>query len=327
MTPPRRATLTDVASQAGVSLKTASRVINGVSTVAPGLRDQVLTAARALGYRPHRGAATMRSGTSDMVGMVIRDMGNPFYSRLAAGAAEIAGQYGCLLITCSSEGSPDRERKLLEAVFAQRPRGVILTPTPKPSQLIAAEIALGCPVVAIDEPLPELVVDSVVLDNYAASYKGVSTALDLGRRRFAMITDDDSLATMEPRARGAVDALAERNLSIDSNLEIRDVHTDEQARAAAARLLTVDEPPDVIFCANNVAAIGAASEIHSRGLDVALVAFDAFPLSQTLPQPVIVLEHDDREMGRAAARLLFDRLADPHRPAQTVSMRTHLRVF
>lgn len=320
----KRATLTDVAELAQVSLKTASRVINEIPTVTPELRDRVLEATRALGYRPHRGAAAMRSGTSDMVGMIIRDMANSFYSHVAAGAAEVAGEHGCLTIMCSSEGSAEGEQRLLEAVFAHRPRGLIISPSSPASPLMLAEATMGCAIVAVDEPLVGLEVDTVSFNNYADSYRAVAAALDLGRERFAILSDTDHLATMPARVHGAREALASRGLHVRPQLTARDVHTVEDAHKAARMMLQLDEPPDVFFCANNVASVGAASEIHSSGLDVAIVAFDAFPLSHTLPNPVIVVEHDDREMGRMAARLLFDRLSDPVRPFQQLIVPTTL---
>lgn len=323
---PRRATLTDVARHARVSLKTASRVINRVDSVAPELREQVLSAAQELGYRPHRGAASMRSGTSDMVGMVIRDMCNDFYSTLAAGAADEAEQHGCLLITCSSEGSSEREEKLVEAVFAQRPRGLLMTPTARTAQLVAAEWAMGTPVVAVDEPLTDVEVDTVAFDNFGASREAVAAAVGLGRRRFAMLSDTVSIRTMAPRLAGAAAALSEAGLTAEPSRHAGDLHSVPEARAATARLLSGAEPPDALFCANNISALGAAAEIHVRGLDVAIVSFDDFPLSHTQNGPVLVIEHDSRDMGRRAARLVFERLADPTRPVQHVTIPTTLRV-
>ncbi|TRY18995.1 LacI family transcriptional regulator [Tessaracoccus rhinocerotis] len=324
-TPPKRATITDVARDAGVSLKTVSRVMNGVPTVDARMREDVLAAAKRLGYRPHRGAATMRSGRSSMVGMIIRDMTNPFYSTVAAGAADEAEEHHCLLITCSSEGSPQRQAELAEAVFAQRPGGLLITPTRGTDATIAAEVAMGTPVVAVDERLDGLTVDTVSFDNHRAARGAVAAAIRMGRRRFAALSDSDALATMPLRVAGATEALTEGGLAFGQGHVLTGIHTEPEARAAAAQLLSVAEPPDAIFCANNVSAIGAAAEIHQRGLDVAIVVFDEFPLSRTLPFPVVAIDHDDREMGRAAARLLFRRVAEPSRPVENVVIPTTLR--
>lgn len=326
ITPPKRATITDVARDAGVSLKTVSRVMNGVQSVDARMRDEVLAAAKRLGYRPHRGAAMMRSGRSSTVGMIIRDMTNPFYSTVAAGAADEAEEHSCLLITCSSEGSPEREEQLAEAVFAQRPGGLLITPTRGTGETIAAEVAMGTPVVAVDERLDGPAVDTVTFDNHRAARAAVAAAIDLGRRRFGALSDYESLATMPLRLAGATEALSGRGLGFGPGHVLTDIHTEPEARAAAAKLLSTAERPDAIFCANNVAAIGAAAEIHQRGLDVAIVVFDEFPLSRTLPFPVVAVDHDDREMGRAAARLLFRRIADPGRPVENVIIPTTLRM-
>lgn len=325
MTTPKRATITDVAREAGVSLKTVSRVMNGVQTVDRRMREDVLVAAKRLGYRPHRGAAMMRSGRSSTVGMIIRDMTNPFYSTVAAGAADEVEKHGCLLITCSSEGSPERQEQLAEAVFAQRPGGLLVTPTRGTGGTIAAEVAMGTPVVAIDETLDGLEVDSVTFDNHRAARNAVRAAIGLGRQRFAALSDSDALATMPLRLAGATEALTEAGLAFGPGQVITGVHTEPEARDATAQLLQVSEPPDAIFCANNVSAVGAAAEIHHRGLDVAVVVFDEFPLSRTLPFPVVAVDHDDREMGRAAARLLFRRIADPGREVENVIIPTTLR--
>lgn len=322
----RRATLTDVALEARVSIKTASRVINGIETVAPHMRDQVLAAASQLGYRPHRGAATMRSGTSDMVGMIIRDMSNQFYSSLAAGAADEAEVHGCLVITCSSEGSPAREAQLAEAVFSQRPRGLLITPTAVTAPLIRTEVSFGTPVVAIDEPLEGLDVDSVSFDNVRTTREAVRAAVSTGRQDFAILSDSLALRTMAPRIHGVQEALAGSGLAVRPGMAITDIHTESQARAATARILSSARPPDAIFCANNVSALGAAAEIHTSGLDVAIVAFDEFPLSHTQSSPVLVIEHDDRAMGAMAARLLFERLADPGRATRHIIVDTSLRI-
>lgn len=141
-----------------------------------------------------------------------------------------------------------------------------------------------------------------------------------------MLSDTTAIRTMAPRLEGADAALARAGLTADPSLRVGGLHTVSEARAATARVLSMAEPPDAIFCANNVCALGAAAEIHVRGLDVALVAFDDFPLSHTQNYPVYIVEHDDREMGRTAARLLFERLADPGRPLQSVVIPTTLRI-
>ena len=202
----RRATLNDVAREAGVSIKTASRVLSGVETVNPTLRDKVQRAAAGLDYRPNRAAAMMRSGRSDMVGMIIRDLSNPFYSTLAAGVGDIAERHGRLLITCSSEGTPHRQSSLIEAVMSQRPVGLIITPTTGTDRQLISEADRRTPIVAVDELPTGIDIDTVTFDNSRGSRSGVATAVKLGRRNFVTISAGPQLTTMGPRVAGAAEA-------------------------------------------------------------------------------------------------------------------------
>ncbi len=322
----RRATLNDVADYAKVSLKTASRVLNGVTTVAPDLRDRVLEAATSLHYRPHRGAATMRSGHSDMIGMVIRDLENPFYSALAVGAAEVSEANGCLLITSSSEGSLQRQQQLLEAVLAQRPAGIIITPAPGEDELLRSERDRSLPIVAVDEAL-SFEADTVTFDNFGGAFSAVKLAIEGGHRRFGVISESLAIGTMPQRVEGALSALRAHQLGYHPELVVQNVHTYGQARTAARALLQSTDPPDVLFCANNVAAVGAAAEIHRCGASTTLVSFDDFPLSDALGFPTIVVSHDTRQMGREASRLLFSRIAEPDLPPRHITVPTELHQY
>lgn len=321
----RRPTLTDVAARSGVSLKTVSRVINGVETVSPELAARVHAAVEALGYRHNRMAAMLRSGRSEMIGVIIRDMTNPFYSSLAAGAADVAEQHRTLVFTAASDGDPAREQALLEQMLDRRVDGVILTPADSPNPTLKGEAA-GTPMVAVDVSAQGVDLDLVAFDNVADTRRAMTAAIEAGHRRFAMILDSYELRTMEARAAGAHEALAAAGLELDPELVRPGHHTIEAAARVAAELLDRADPPDAVFCANNIAALGVASEIRRRRARTAIVAFDDFPLSSTLPNPVFCVVHDPRQMGATAARLLFDRIADPDREVRRETMPTTLTI-
>ncbi|RRD03834.1 LacI family transcriptional regulator [Arachnia propionica] len=312
----RRATLTDVAKRAGVSLKTASRVLNGVATVDEQLARNVREASEQLAYRPHRGAATIRSGTSDMIGMLIRDMSNPFYSALAAGASEVCEDQGCLVITSSSEGEPPRQRRLLEAMLDQRPRGLLITPSPGAEAILTAELQWGTAVVAIDEPLTGLETDCITFENHASAKAAVLETRPLGLNTWAVLSDTVQLTTMPERVSGALAGISDLGAEIRDSAIRQDVHTVKDGYAATSMLLDHPDRPDAIFCSNHMGARGAAQAVTERGADTAIITFDQFPLGEVMPFPLLTVEHDDRELGREAARLLFQRLEHPDGPVQ-----------
>ncbi|NNG21060.1 LacI family DNA-binding transcriptional regulator [Naumannella sp. ID2617S] len=322
--PSRRPTLTDIAQEAGVSLKTASRVVNGEPNVSPEMTLRVQRAADKLGYRHNRMAALLRSGRSGMIALLIRDLANRFYSSVAAGAESVAEQHEALLVISSHEARLDRQTQLLEVMLNHRADGLLITPAAGMDELLRSEVRRRTPVVAMDVEPDGVDVDSVTFDNRAAAHDAVSEAIRHGARRFAMIFDSYELSTMPQRRDGAIAALREHGLTVDERLIRSGAHTSVEAHTIARELMAAEAPPDAIFCGNNVAAMGAA--VGTRGhRKVTLISFDDFPLSTVLDSPVVIVDHDAREMGATAAQMLFERIADPSAPVRRVTSPTVIK--
>lgn len=320
-----RPTLTDVAAAAGVSLKTVSRVINGIESVNDDMTRRVHEAADRLGYRRNKQAAMLRTGRSGMVAMIVRDLTNPFYAALAAGAGPVVESHDSLLVVASAHGSPDRQSHLLDGFFDHRVDGLMLTPAEGSDPALAHAVGNGTPVVGVDIPPDGIDIDTVILDNYRGAYEGVRAAAESGYRRFAFILHTYEQRTMQLRADGARAALDDLGIPLDPALIRTGSDTAACAGALATELLLRDDPPECIFCANNVVSLGVASTLRQHRADIALVAFDDFPLSATLSLPVWVIDHDPQEMGATAARLLFERMKDPALPPRTVTVPTTVR--
>ena len=126
-----RPTMKDVAAQAGVALKTVSRVVNGEPGVTPGTAERVRAAIEALGFRRNDGARLLRKGHTASIGLVLEDIGDPFYSALSRAVEDVAHQHGSLLFTGSSDEDPLRERELTLAFCARRVDGLIIVPRPR----------------------------------------------------------------------------------------------------------------------------------------------------------------------------------------------------
>ncbi|WP_166646818.1 LacI family DNA-binding transcriptional regulator [Enemella evansiae] len=303
-----------MARAAQVSLKTVSRVVNEEANVSPEMAEKVRRAADSLGYRHNRMAALLRSGRSGMISLIIRDLTNSFYSAVAVGAEAVVESQRSLLVISSHEARLDRQQELLEVMLNHRADGIILAPAAGIDPLLKAEVARGMPVVAIDVEPPGTQIDSVTFDNRRAARDAVDEAIRMGASRFAMIFESYQLATMGLRRDGAVDALRAHGLEVRPEL-IRDgAQSSAEAHAIAAELMAAPDPPDAIFCGNNIAAVGAAG--LTRGKNVTLISFDDFPLSTVLKAPVVIVDHDAREMGATAAEMLFQRIADPTRPVR-----------
>jgi LacI family transcriptional regulator len=318
--PPRRPTMVDVAREAGVSIKTVSRVINNAPHVHPEMADRVLAAASALGFRRNGIAHTLRSGRpTATIGMVIEDIANPFYSTVAAAAAEVAREHDTLLITASSEEDPERERQLLADLCSRRVDGLLVVPAGFDHAFLRLEVQMGMSVVFLDRPAGGLVADTVLLDNSGGARAGVQRLIAQGHRRIAVLLDSMAVYTMRERLAGAQEALAAARLPYDTSL-IRDGVRDPQTAArTTGELLDLADPPTAFFSTNNRISVGIVQELWRRGSDAALVGFDDFELSHLMPRPLTVIAYDAREVGRHAARLLFRRIdGDRSWPSTTV---------
>lgn len=323
-TPRRHPTLKDVAAKAGVSLKTASRVVNGVASVDPQMTERVRGACEALGYRRHAAAADLRGGVSSTIGMVIRDMTNPFYGAIAAGAMEVAGEQGLLVLAASSEGRADDESRLIEQLLDRRPAGMIITPADVDVVPTAVQQYRDIPFVSIDTTWSCTPLDAVTLDNDGGMRSLIDAAVAADHRVFALIVDDFQLHTMYQRREVARSALASHGVTLPLDMEIVGAHTIEDGAQAMNAILGTGPIPDAVICGNNRIAVGAASAIVSADLGTTVVSFDEFPLADALPVDVISAVYDPRTLGREAVHLIRSRLEDPDAAPRRVLIPTTL---
>ncbi|WP_440104484.1 LacI family DNA-binding transcriptional regulator [Streptosporangium sp. H16] len=321
----RRPTMVDVATRAGVSLKTVSRVVNNAPHVQPELVERVLAAVAELGFRRNHLASSLRSGQATAtVGLLIEEIANPFYATIAGAAAEVARQHGTMLIIASSEEDPARERQLLRDLCARRVDGLLVVPAGDDHSFLRAEVELGTPVVFLDRPAGGLLADTVLLDNRGGARAGVRRLVEAGHRRIAILLDSIGVYTMRERLDGAQDALAPAGAPYDTRL-VRDGVRDPAAAArVVSELLDRPDPPTAFFSLNNRITLGVIEELHRRGSDAAVLGFDDFDMSSLVPHPLTVISYDTRELARTAAELLFRRIGGDRSWPRTVVLPTEL---
>lgn len=310
--PGRRPTMVDVARAAGVSLKTVSRVANEVPTVRTDLAERVRAAMSELGFQRNNVAANLRSGrTTATIGLIIRDLANPFYSTIAAAAATVAERFDTQLITASSGWDPARERELVLDLFERRVDGLIVVPTGGDQSYLRTELDRGTPAVFIDSPPSGCRADTALLDNRTGTRDLLRRLLAEGHRDIGMITDTLNDYTMSERLAGAREALGEAG--IDGGRHAARLYSDNPRSAgdAVAAMLDAPDPPSALFCGNNRILLGAVEELARRRARLRLAAFDDFEFAPLLPHPVTVVGYDTRALGRLAAEMLFQRLNAP----------------
>ena len=318
----------DVARQAGVSLKTVSRVVNGEEGVRPDTTEKVNAAISALGFRRNDIARALRGGErTRSLGLVIKDVANPFYSQIARGVEEIARAHDLFVISGCSDEDPARERHLIRSLCERRVDGLLVVPSGNDHRYLIPEINMGTPAVFIDRP-PEdaLQADVVLIDNAGGARAAVTHLIEHGHRRIACLVDLPGIFTARERRRGYDEALHEHDVPVDESLIRVGQHDVAGAESAMAELLALGDPPTAVFTGNNRLTVGALRAIQAAGAGTALVGFDDLELADMLATPVTVVAHYPAEMGRRAAGLLCRRMAGEELPPQRVVLPTHLIV-
>lgn len=316
-------TLVEVAARAGVSLKTASRAVNGEPRVADQTRKKVLDAAHELGFQLNRAASMLARGVaSNALGLITGDLANPFYSALAKGVEHELRARGMQLIVASSDEDPDRERSIVnELVNRQQVRALVIVSTLDDHSAMQAVQSRGTPLVFVDRRGVGIEADSVIADNRNGSRLAVQHLIDGGHTKIAYIGDIARLETHRERLLGYKDAMDAAGL--DSSRWVRTgAHSLTAANETAQKMFTDQERPTAIFASNNRATIGALTALSSLSINPAIVGFDDFELADLVG--ITVIAHDAVEMGRIAARLALQTSSTRLSPGSTVVIPTSL---
>ena len=306
-------TIRDVARLASVSTATVSNVLNGSRNVAADTRERVLKAVDALGYSPHPAARSMRGGASALLGLIVADIINPFFTELVHSVERAAHAKGYSVLLCNSDEDLGRERQHLKLLRSQRVDGIILAATGHSSRERSAALGqLRVPVVLVDRGFEEFGLDAVILDNHGAALLAMRHLLAFGHQRIAMIGGPLTLSTGAQRLAGYRESLIEAGVRYDPRW-VRDVGFREQPAYEAAReLLAPPDRPTAMFAANNLIAIGMMRAIADAKLrcpeDISIVSIDDFSWANAFRPRLTTVAQPVAEMGETAMRLLLARL-------------------
>lgn len=318
--PLRNPTMNDVARAAGVALRTVSRFVNGQTNIDPVLAERIRAAILDLGYRRNIAAASIRPGwTSKMLGLIIGDLANPYYSALARAIEVRARDNGYMLTTVSSDENGARHDQLIDRLMEQRTDGLIVVPpreTGRDWSTVARPIP---PLVFVDRPIEFDHADTIVADNAGGAALAVDVLLQNGATRVAFLGDSLDIYTMRERYAGFIRAHEARGMETDEARVRPEAHSDEQA-AVIVRELLEDGQVDAIFAANNRASVGALMAFRDLGRRVPLIGFDDFEAGLLSSPSTSVVTHDIAEMGRQAAAMVLKRIAGDTSPRRTLIM-------
>jgi len=324
----REPTMREVATRAGVSIKTVSRVINAESGVSLELAGRVQSAIRELDYRHNTTASNLRRADqrTATIGLLLDDIANPFSSALHRAVETVAQQHNTLVFAISSVDDPKREEEMVHVLAARRVDGLITVPASRDGGGLRYMQRLGKPIVFVDRLATFHDADSVIVDNRIGASTAVRHLAHYGHRHIAFLGDMPTIWTAAERYLGYVEGLATEGIRLDPAFVRQDIRRIEMAEEAVLTLLQQEQVPSALFTAQNLITMGAIRALQKLGLQhkIALIGFDDFLFADLLAPRVSVIAQDPTQLGQVAAELLFARLNNDSRPSQQIVIPTRL---
>lgn len=342
----RGPTISEVAREAGVGRATAARTLGGYGYVSPELRERVLAAADKLGYRRNALARSMSTGVTHTLGVIVADIGNPFFAGVVRGICDTSRARGFDTIVLSTYEKLDEEIAAVNVLIDKRVDGVIIASAAigkREVEHIEAAVE-RMPVVLVDRAVSALDLDTVVIDNRDAAREAVETLISAGHRRIGFVWGPEvaeppptrrellaeaarDLWTDEERLRGYLDALDDARIPFDPELIMVGRKTEERATQDVARMLALSGRVTALFCTETDGVTGALRALRAAGLscprDVSLIGFDDSAWAAVMEPPLTMIEQPVHDLGAKAAQVLLDTLegAEPRRETHTLRSR------
>lgn len=327
----RKATIIDVAHAAGVSKSTVSLVLQDSPRIRPETTEKVRTAIHRLGYVYNRGAANLRRARSNVVGIVINDLANPFFAELTVGIESVFRASGLVSLVAHTGESPNRQTDVLKTMREQAVSGLIVCPA-RGTEVAALSdfIRTGTPTVLAMRRIPGSRLASVVPDNARGAAEAVRHLLSLGYRRIAFLGGHDDICAQRERREGYADALAAAGAPVDPAMIIESAPTRDGGLAAIGAALARGHPADAALCFNDVVAFGAVLGLRRKGLeagrDFGVVGFDDVREARDCMPALTTVAVDSAGIGARAAQTALRMIDSGRISAEEQTMSVHLVV-
>jgi len=322
-----RVTIEDVAREAGVSIATVSRFMNGrPGAMSEATRERLHSVIERLGYVPNPAAQTLKTGRSRLVGVVLSNIAHPYWSGVLAGVEDACQRLNYSVVIGSASDSAEAEHQYVGLFLKQHVDGLLLNPASADAKMMARWSVLTCPVIMLDRTFPGLSFPLVAMDNRTASRMAVEHLVELGHRRIGMVSwRIDSLSNRHERLTGYQEALGDTGIEPAPDLvRFARESWDDGVRETLALFGRADRPT-AVFSATGALNLQVLAALKQLGLrvpdDVSVVGYDDSPWDPLLDPPLTTVSSSSRQLGATAAELLCAAIEDR---ASAVPLETRL---
>ncbi|MDO5034894.1 MAG: LacI family DNA-binding transcriptional regulator [Actinomycetaceae bacterium] len=305
----------DVAKASGLSVGTVSNVLNHPEIVSASAKERVEKAIAELGFVPSDTGRSLRAGRSRLVGVIVFNIANPFFSQAARAIENRLAKDGYYPMISSSDGDPKKEKELIGQLTSQRVHGVILVPSKDALSNIELLTRRKIPLVLMDHPPLSEQISSVAVDDETGAAEAIQHLVSLGHKNIGFINGPKDFSQARTRQQGVKQACANLGNSIKVT-EINAGSFDSTDGGEALKQLLLNHPETTaVFCASDQLALGAMREVRKLGLaipgEMSIVGFDDIPAAAELVTPLTTIQQPMDDLGCSAAELLLEQ-KEPH---------------
>jgi len=303
--------LADVARAAKVGNATVSRALSGGKNVSSETMKRISVAILELGYRPNRVAQSLKGGSSGIVGMIVPSLSDMFFSKCAEAVESVTTEHGALLVLVASHDEDQAVLSSFQRLMLHHIDGLILAPSELKDAVLKESLRQSrVPIVSIDRPLTDIGYSSLLCANFEGARLATEHLLQHGYGKIVSVQVKPELYTMEERLRGYCSAMADRHKRPVAEV----IESRQDAVEVLKRHVAQGDLPVGVFAGNNLTARYLYEATHVLRIsiphEVAILSFDDFDLADTLTPPISVVQQPIEELGRAAAKLLFQQIPD-----------------
>ena len=316
----KKISLSDVASSLGVSKALVSMVLNNRGNemgISAETQKRVLAKVKELNYRPNQFARGLRLGKSNTIGLIVADISNPFYSRIARNIEDNCSKHGYNLMICSSDENEEKETSLMHMLLERQVDGLIISTTQSTSKDVAFLKEDNFPFVLIDRFFPNIDSNYVVIDNYYGAFTATEHLINMGYTRIAQMTISPShLSSLKERSRGYTDALKKHGIKVNKNLTSLIPFGDikKNVYEHLKFLLSAPQNTQALFLANNNLTVACLECINEMKLriphDIAIVSFDDIDLFRVFYPPITAVSQPIDEICKRSVEILLSEIND-----------------
>ncbi len=305
----------DIAQRAGVSLATVSRVINDSGYVKEETRDLVLKVMREMNYSNESLVKKPSKLKSNIIGVVIPDIANPFFAEVLKGINKVADIEKLNIILCDTDENIDKEIRYLEMLKEHNIKGLIITPTTDQNEFNRKYLeqleSMGVPIVLLDRDIKFSHFDAVFLDSIKGAYEAVEALIREGHKKIAIIAGPTTSKPGRDRVNGYLKALGMNNIPVDEKYIFYGDFRFESGYSLTKRILNMKEPPSAIFVSNNMMTKGCIKALFEAKIripeDIGIIGFDDVDLITLMDLNISVVSRPTTQMGEVAMGILMER--------------------